>query len=467
VRSFSADNTLATQHDDKISRGLKKDVQLKKCQVDSKSQGERWLKRRLLEMDWITEPERKIPIVAGVDMLVCGGGVAGVAAAVSAARNGVRVLLVERYGFLGGLATGGLVITTPPLNNGINSEIRKRLEDAKTYRKCRDTGDDPAVASLVAVDPEVLKYELVRMLLEQNVKLLLHTYIVQSIMEDNVIKGVIVESKGGRAAILAKMIVDVTGDGDVSASAKAPYEIAEEPLPVTLMFNMVDVDTKKAIKQIGNWGNLRKLVEEAVKSGELSFDLELYTKGFAPGVFAANLCYPGEINVWSGSLFGINGLDPEQLTKAEIVTREHAMRLATFLKKKLSGFEKSRIEYTATQVGVRETRRVIGGIIPSLDDVMTQKFSDTVAKPYSDREMRVPYRSLVPQQVENLLVAGRCISAKQDAMVQLRLIPVCFATGQAAGTAAALALREGVKPRQLNVSLLQRTITSQGMALGL
>lgn len=418
-------------------------------------------------MRWIAEPERKTPVVDDVDILVCGGGVAGVAAATAAARNGAKVLLIERYGFLGGLATGGLVITTPPLNNGINAEIRQRLEDWRTYLECTSLGDDPATQGLIAVDPEVLKYELVRMLLEEDVKLLLHTYIVQSIVEDSSVKGVIIENKAGRGAILARMVVDATGDGDVSASSKAPYEMAETPLPITLMFNMVDVDTGKAIDQIGNWGNLRKLVEGAVKSGELSFDLGLYSQGYAPGLYAANLCYPGEINVWSGSLFGVSGLDPNDLTKAEIITREHAMRLANFLKKNLSGFEKSRIEYTATQVGVRETRRVVGAISPSLDEVITEKFSDTVAKPYAHKEMRVPYRSLVPQKVENLLVAGRCISAKQDAMVQLRLIPVCFVTGQAAGTAAALALRGGVTPRQLDVSLLQKTITSQGMALGL
>ncbi len=418
-------------------------------------------------MRWITEAERKVPVVDEVDILVCGGGVAGVATAIAAARNGAKVLLIERYGFLGGLATGGLVITTPPLNNGINSEIRKRLEDARTYLECQNVGDDPANQGLVAVDPEVLKYELVKMLLEQEVKLLLHTYVVQSIVEDNTIRGVIVENKAGRGAILARMVVDATGDGDVSAWAKAPYEMAETPLPVTLMFNMVDVDTKRALEQIGNWGKLRKLVEEAVKKGELSFELELYSKENAPGLYAANLCYPGEINVWSGSMFGVNALNPKDLTKAEITTREHAMRLASFLKKKLSGFEKSRIEYTATQIGVRETRRVLGAISPSFDEVMIEKFDDTVAKPYLHREMRVPYRSLVPRKIDNLLVAGRCISAKQDAMVQLRLIPVCFVTGQAAGTAAALALREGVTPRQLDVSLLQQTVSSQGMDLGL
>lgn len=418
-------------------------------------------------MRYITEAARKTPVVEDIDILVCGGGVAGVAAAIAAARNGAEVLLIERYGFLGGLATGGLVITTPPLNNGINIEIRQRLEEVKTYIRCEYVGDDPANQGLVAVDPEILKYELVKMLLEQGVRLLFHTYVVQSIVEDDTVKGVIVENKAGRGAILAKIVVDATGDGDVSASAEVPYEMAETPLPVTLMFNMVDVDTRKALEQIGNWGKLRKLVEEAVKNGELSFDLGLYSKDYAPGLYAANLCYPGEINVWSGSMYGINGLDPNDLTKAEITTREHAMKLARFLKKNLSGFEKSRIEYTATQIGIRETRRVLGAISPSLDDVMTKKFDDTVAKPYLHKEMRVPYRSLVPQKIDNLLVAGRCISAKQDAMVQLRLIPVCLVTGQAVGTAAALALRGGVTPRQLDMSLLQTTITSQGMDLGL
>lgn len=416
-------------------------------------------------MDWITEVERKIPVVANVDLLVCGGGVAGVAAATCAARNGARVLLVERYGFLGGLVTAALVITTPPLDNGINLEICKRLMDRETYRDCTNIGDDPGTESLTAIDPEIFKHELVGMLIEQDVKLLLHTYIVQSIVEDNVIKGVIIENKAGRQAILARMVVDATGDGDVSALAKVPYETAETPLPMTMMFNMVGVDIKKAIAKIGHWGNLRKLVEQAVKNGELSFDLGLYPYGCSPGLYAANLCYPDEINVWSGSLFGMNGLNPEELTQAEIITREHVIKLADFLKKNLQGFEKSRIEYTATQIGVRETRRITGGISPSLSEIKTNKFYDTVAKPYVESEMRVPYRSIVPQGVENLLVAGRCISAQQDAMVQLRLIPACLVIGQAAGTAAALALRENITPRQLNVSLIQKTVANQGMDL--
>ena len=184
-------------------------------------------------------------------------------------------------------------------------------------------------------------------------------------------------------------------------------------------------------------------------------------------MFAAELCYPGQINLWSGSMFGVNGIDPGDLTKAEIVTRQHTMKLIAFLKERLGGFEHARLECTAVDVGVRGTRRVTGLASPSLHDVMTTSFADTVAKPYARRAMRIPYRSLVPRDVDGLLFAGRCLSAEPDAMVQLRLIPVCFATGQAAGLAAALAARQQVAPRDLAVEQIQDGLGRQGMELGL
>jgi hypothetical protein len=187
----------------------------------------------------------------------------------------------------------------------------------------------------------------------------------------------------------------------------------------------------------------------------------------APGVHAENLIHPGELNVWSGNLLDMNALDPKQLTDAELTTREHVMKLAAFLKKHLQGFEDSRIEYTATQVGVRATRQIVGEASPSMSEVKGERFEDTVVRPYAGVEMRLPYRSLLPLNVENLLVAGRCISAEEEAMGQLRLIPVCSATGQAAGTAAARALRQEVTPRQLGVSRLQEVLIEQGMDLGL
>jgi ribulose 1,5-bisphosphate synthetase/thiazole synthase len=417
-------------------------------------------------MKHVTEPTRRTDVIAEVDVLVCGGGSAGVAAAVCAARSGAVVMLLERYGYLGGLATGGLVITVPPLDNGINGEIREQLERADVYREGEDLGDDESVDGLIAVDPELLKHQFTTLLIDAGVDLLLHTYIVQAIVEDDVVKGVIVENKAGRAAILAKVVVDATGDADVAASAGAAFVMEEQPLPVTLMANLGGVDCERAIAKIGNWGNLRKLVEEAVRNGELEFELEVHSRYFAPGVFAAGLCHPGEVNLWPGSMFGVNGLDPRQLTRAEIVTRDHALRLVAFLKRRLPGFEESWLEYTANQIGVRETRRVVGGCSPTLREALDGACPDAVAKPYIKRRMRIPYGSLVPRDIDGLLVAGRCMSAQQDAMVQLRLIPVCLATGQAAGTAAALAAAEGTAPRAVQVAEVRRRLIAQGVDLG-
>jgi hypothetical protein len=356
----------------------------------------------------------------------------------------------------------------PPLDNGISAEVRQRLEEARTYRLCPNAGGDPSVDGLIAVDPEILKYELQELLLESGAELLLHTSVVSSLSKDGRVTGVIVESKAGRSALRARIVVDTTGDGDLAAFAGAAYELDATPLPVTLMSTVAGVDTERVLRQLGgNYGRLRTLVEDAVASGELTFDLEVHAKEGAPGVFAAELCYPGQINLWSGSMFGVNGIDPGDLTRAEIVTRQHTMRLVAFLRGRLEGFEHARLECTAADVGVRGTRRITGLASPSLDDVLTRSFADTVAKPYARREMRIPYRSLVPRDVDGLLFAGRCLSAEPDAMVLLRLIPVCFATGQAAGLAAALAVRQGVSPRDLAVDQIQEGLGRQGMDLGL
>jgi len=416
-------------------------------------------------MNYITEPERKTPVVGNVDLLVCGGGFAGVAAAVCAAQNGSQVLLLEKYGFLGGLATAALVITTPPLNNGINFEIAGRLKEKAVYAPCRYSEDDTKRLDLHAIDPEIVKHEFVRMLQQAGVEILLHTYIVSTVMEGNVIKGIVMENKAGRQAILAKMVVDATGDADIAALAGAPFRLVKKPM--TMMFNMVGVDVEKVLGDLRNWGGIRSVVKEAIDKGELPYELGIHPEFGSPGLYAEKLVYDDEVNVWSGNLPDMNGLDPRDLTRGEILTREHVMRLATFLKKKVRGFEKSRIEYTATQLGVRATRLIIGEASPTMEEVKTDKFDDTVVKPYAKSEMRLPYGSLLPQKAENLLVAGRCISAQEEAMGQLRLIPVCSATGQAAGTAAALSLKADKAPRDLDVSLLQKKLEEQGMDLKL
>jgi ribulose 1,5-bisphosphate synthetase/thiazole synthase len=416
-------------------------------------------------MSWIVEPERKTPAILEADVLVCGGGFAGVAAAVCAARQGVRVLLLERYGFLGGLVTGGLVITTPPLDNGINREIAERLRKQQVYAPLQKPGAEMIALKMHAIDPEVVKHELVEMLRHARVELLLHTLIVGSIMEGGAVKGVLIENKAGRQAILAKTVVDCTGDADVAAFARAPFRVVKKP--ITMMFNMAGVDVDKVLSRVGNWSNLKQSVTEAVARGELKFELGTSLEWGTPGVHAECLIHPGEINVWSGNLRGMDALDPKQLTEAELITRDHVMRLVAYLRTYVPGFEGSWIELTSPILGVRATRQILGGISPNMQEVRETKFADTVAKPYAEDTIRLPYGTLLPQGVDNLLVAGRCISAEEEAMGQLRLIPVCAATGQAAGTAAALAVREGVTPGKLDVTNLQRALSRQAVDLGL
>ncbi len=415
-------------------------------------------------MDWITESARKTPVVGDVELLVCGGGFAGVCAAVSAAKNGAKVMLLEKYGFLGGLCTAALVITTPPLDNGINIEIAKRLREKAAYAPCRNSGEETEWLNLHAIDPEIVKYEFIHMLQKPAIDILLHTYIVGAIMEGSAVKGIIMENKAGRQAIRAKIVIDATGDADVAAFAGARFKLVKKPM--TMMFNMVGVNVDKVLAKFGNWSGIKKVVKDGIDMGELFYDLGLYPEFGSPGVYAEKLAYDDELNVWSGNLLDMNGVDPKDLTKAEIITREHVMRLATYLKKNVPGFEKSRVEYTATQIGVRATRQIIGEASPTMDEVKSKFFDDTVVKPYAKSEMRLPYGSILPQKVENLLVAGRCISAEEEAMGQLRLLPVCSTTGQAAGIAGALAIKLGITPRQLNVSLLQKRLLDQGMDLG-
>ena len=415
-------------------------------------------------MDWIREPEKKTPVMDRADVIVCGGGAAGIAAAVSAARNGAEVLLIEKYGFLGGLITAGLVITTPPLDNGINSEIARRLRKRSAYIRCRKSGSATAADKLTAFDPNCIKVEFLRMLEERKVDILLHTHITQSFVENGVIKGVIVETKAGRFAILGSIVIDATGEADVAAFCGAPLRTINKP--ITMMFTMAGVDVEKALGRLGTWTGLRRFVRDAIASGDLPFDLGVTPDFGAPGVHAEQLVSEDTICVWGGMLLASDVLDPRERTRAEIVTQEHALRLASFLGKNLPGFERARIEQMAPEVGIRATRSIEGKSVPSKEAVISGKFEDAVAKPYARRSMRVPLGSLLPLKVENLLVAGRCISAQEEIMGQMRLIPVCFATGQAAGTAAAVALDNGGLLREINVSMLQRRLTEQSMKLG-
>jgi hypothetical protein len=320
-----------------------------------------------------------------------------------------------------------------------------------------------------AFDPEVLKLVSVKMLKESGVNLLLHSLIVKACVENNTVNGIIIENKSGRQAIRAKVVVDATGDADIAAFANAPFEKEkfDNILPVTLMFNIIGVDLKEFYKSGFSLGRIRDIVEEGVKTGKLDFKLETKPTKNAPGLYAEAVVHEGEVNVWGGSLRGIDGTNAEDLTKAEITTREEAWKLVTFLRREVPGFKSARIEYTATQVGVRETRRILGEYTLTLEDIKSKKsFEDVVAKPYLHSTIAVPYRCLVPKEIDNLLVAGRCISVSSDALPPLRTIPACISTGQAAGTAAALSVFNNIKPRVLPISLLRETLLKQNVDLG-
>ena len=413
-------------------------------------------------MNWIIEPERQIPVAADVDVLVCGGGFAGVAAAVCAARNGAGVLLVERYGFLGGLVTGGLVITTPPLDNGINREIARRLQEQQVYKPLRNPGAEMIALKMRAIDPEVVKFELAQMLQEQNVHLLLHTLIVGSVVEQNVLQGYRHREQGGPASHSRE-----DGGGchgrcrcrrlrgrAVSRGEEAHHDDVQHGRAWTW---------RRCSPRSGNWSNLKKVVTQAVDRGELSFQV-----GHHPGVG-----HPGRPRrmpdpsrrdqrlVGKPPWDGRPGPEAAHRSGADHPGPRDATR-RRFLRKQVSGFEGPGSSAPPPCSACAPPGRSWAASPPTCtrpEHDVPGHGGEAVRRGRHPAPLR---KSLLPQGVDNLLVAGRCISADEEAMGQLRLIPVCSATGQAAGTAAALAVREGLAPGKLDVSQLQKVLTARG-----
>lgn len=414
-------------------------------------------------MKTIVEPAKELPVVYEKDVVVVGGGPGGLVAAIASGRNGADTLLIEKYGFLGGMTTAGLMTCFNGFRNqqppnrlqtvkGIPQEIVMELArlggttlDVPYEQGPHDLmrGDLPYA---VGFDPEILKYAALKMLKEADVKLMLHTYAVDAIVENNVIKGVIVENKSGRQAVLSKIVVDATGDGDVAAAAGAPFVKAEKTsermMDMSLMFRMANVHPEKFTRP--------------------------------QGILIKNTMVK-----WGARISGRDGVDFEDLTQAEIEAREKTMALINELKQKEPGFEDSHLVQTATNIGVRETRHFIGEyMITEEDAIKGARFDDVVAissnpvpryygkRFFFDHEgFDIPYRSLVPKKIDNLLLAGRCISAHQVPFQSLRSMAPLMAIAQAAGTAAALCAKNNVTPRKLDVSKLQQVLIKQNAEL--
>lgn len=451
------------------------------------------------------------PVIHETDVLIVGGGFAGITAALAAARNGSRVILVEKSGCLGGLATGGLVNYVTPYQDwnerivgGLGEEIIERLKQLGAREEEYDVSQEhPWLASDldwdkklfgdvegkkrygVQFDTEALKALADEMVAEAGIKVLFHTFLVDAKVESNRIRTATFESKTGRFAIAARIFVDCTGDGDLSALSGATFEKGRatdgKMLPVTLMFRLRGVDVSKAMgyqmagqAQYG-YANLISLAKER---GEFTIPHSYLL--VRPTVQLDGL----EVN--GTRMLGVDGTNVGDLSRAEVELRRQVQLLTEFFRKYVPGCSTAYVSETASLIGVRDTRRVVGEYVVRDDDIPSgAKFPDSIGRGtvhvdihnptgvgFDIRPVKagdwydIPYRCLVVKGLDNLLMAGRCISATSVAQSALRLYLNVFVTGQAAGTAAALCQRDSVKARDLDVQLLQSTLVSQGVKLG-
>ena len=392
----------------------------------------------------IHEEARDVPVIADVDVCVVGGGSAGVPAALAAARQGARTLLVERFNYLGGAATGGLTITLPACPyTGIMGEILQELH--------RDGFYSP---ELYVFSPEMYKLVCLRLLDQAGVQMLFYSPAVSSVVQDGRLAGVIVEGKSGRQAIRARLFVDCSGDGDICAWAGVPFDKRplSEMLPVTLMCLCMGA-TDEGLARLSKIPIPEDNPSDKSRDDYHRSRPAQHTRG---GV--GTRVFPGELNIWGGHLAGIDGTDALDLSRSEVELREQVLEWYLWARKTVPGLENLCLTQTATQMGVRETRRIrCEHRLLTREWESNQQFPDNIAISCADRQ--IPYRSLVPLEIEDVLVAGRCHDTDK---LQTRTVSDCAMMGQAAGTAAALAANQGVTPRQLNVGLLQQALRDSG-----
>jgi hypothetical protein len=449
---------------------------------------------------FITEPARQTPLLMETDVIVVGGGTTGPFAAISAARQGKRVVMIERFGSLGGNLTLGL--NTKPsgaLVGGLPLEIWNLA------RSVGGAGDDyMAVVKTGGVkiaspcDPEMMKMLLTRLCAEAGVQILFETVVSNPVMEGDTVKGVIVESKTGRQFIAGKVVIDCSADADMAVRAGAPFVMgaggeAEVMQPVSMYFTMDRVD----LVRLADWAATTEDVPaRAIPKTVEGLNYGLWLTGFnqslrqwqeKTGVQLQrdNITLKtadGRMYVNGTRVTGVNVFDPVQFTNAVLECYRQIEGVARYLRESIPGFEHARIEAIAPVLGVRETRHIIGEYtLSGKDSIEGTHFDDSIAADASAldihdpkgadvdfqglRPYEIPYRTLLPSGVEQMLVAGRCISADHDAHARSRNMPACMATGQAAGVAAAVAIDQGVNVRRVDVAKVQEKLRALGMPL--
>lgn len=456
-------------------------------------------------------PARAAALAGECDVLVVGGGPAGLGAALGASRAGASVALVERYGFLGGAATASLVM---PLASYHTSELRPtRPGNASLYPSDAGPGEavirgvveelvgrlveaggamppTPATGYVVPFDSETFKQVALQLTDEAGIGLLLHSLCAgANPAPDGRGWDVVFEGKSGPLVVRAKVVVDCTGDGDVAAAAGAPFELGrgQDGLtqPATLIFQVANFDrdlfTDYVVANPGQFFGvfgLWDLVFDAFQSGD--YDAPREDVLLFAGV------REGEVTVNSTRVPRTLGIDVFDLTRAEREARRQLHEVVRFLRTHVPGFAHAWVAASGAQVGIRETRRILGEHVLTEDDVMNaRKYPDVIARNAYPMDIHnpegrgtylrrvppgdaydVPLRCLVPRDVENVLVAGRCMSATHEALSSARVMPACMATGQAAGVCAAVATRTGNRPRDADVGDVQAELLRQGAELG-
>lgn len=456
----------------------------------------------------VTLPPRQALFGGETDVLVVGGGPAGIAAALGAAAAGAKVILTERYGFLGGNATACLVMPmmssytySPPAGNtspmtllpsdsgpgrqvigGVFSMLIEELVRAGgAILPSLETG------YVVPFDPEIYKSVALDLLDRANVRYLLHSLAVDC-LEKPQGREIVFETKSGPVVIAANVVIDCTGDGDIAAAAGADYEVGRPAdglvQPMSLLFRMVQFNRQAFASYIREHPNqwqgvhgLWDLIKKATEAGDLDLPRE--------DILFFGTTHEQEISVNSTRVTNVLGTNVWDLTSAEWQARRQMQQISAFFKRYVPGFEDAYTVQSGTQVCVRETRRIIGEYCLTADDVLNaKKYDDMIAcgaypidihnpagkgtvlkRVAPDQSYSIPLRCLIPEKVEHLLVAGRCISGTHESFSSFRVIPISMATGQAAGVCAALAVGSNKSPRTVPASVVQQELLRQGAIL--
>ena len=430
----------------------------------------------------LIRPQSRVPVVAASDVVVVGGGAAGIAAAVSAARNGASVTLVERYPYLGGLASGGMVLVLDDMHNdteisvrGLAMEMIERMHRRGLCVYPSEADRDPAVRAseamwrkwsrwgvfdfhthtkphpiifAAAFDPDGFKHAALDMVAEAGVELRLHSWFQSALVEDGRAAGVVVETKEGAQAIRGEVVIDATGDLDVAASAGAAFEEGAYIVSTVSRIGGVDTDAAERFQ-----------FEEPERFAEVDRQAKRLIGGCWQ-YWWLKTPLPGVVWCNCPHMTGFDGMKVADLTAAEFEGRRRMRALLDFARENVPGFERTYFVDFAPQTGVRQTRLLKGEYVVTKADVMDRvHFADSVCR---GRDYYTPYRALLPVGVEQLLVAGRHYSATPQAQKVSREIPPCMAMGEATGVAAALALDGGITVRNVEVRRIQQRMHAQG-----